>query len=74
MLQGDGINIHTLQKILDAVLDKGYSAEVRPTSYFWRPIKAEGGLACSLWSSTLHRESAAAYERHQLLHATPAAR
>ena len=28
MLQGDGINIHTLERILDAVLDKGYSAEV----------------------------------------------
>ena len=29
MLQGDGINIHTLEKILDAVLDNGFSAEVK---------------------------------------------
>ena len=28
MLQGDGINIHTLEQILDAVLEKGFSAEV----------------------------------------------
>jgi len=28
VLQGDGINIHTLEKILDAVLEKGFSAEV----------------------------------------------
>ena len=28
MLQGDGINIHTLEKILDAVLENGFSAEV----------------------------------------------
>ena len=35
MIQGDGINIHTLQKILDAVLDNGFSAEVRPLHEMW---------------------------------------
>ena len=37
MLQGDGINIHTLKKILDAVLENGYSAEVRSQHAVWSP-------------------------------------
>ena len=36
VLQGDGINIHTLEKIQDAVLDKGYSAEVIVMAKFLR--------------------------------------
>ena len=44
IIQGDGIDIHMLAKIMDAVLASGYSAEVRPPSPM--PYAQSQGLQC----------------------------